>query len=142
MSKEPTFGSNLFNEITGAQNLYYQQFIFNNINRWFNINKAEKQVKNFTSSDDEFCEEKSWSRWMNFQKLLSHLTQPSLGQMEQVLFTTSYTRIICFSHFLCLHLFLNLISWHLQLYHPVVYFFYLTSVIFYITVIANHRLVI
>ena len=82
---------------------------------------------------------------MNFQKLLSHLTQPSLGQMEQVLFTTSYTRIICFSHFLCLHLFLNLISWHLQLYHPVVYFFYLTSVIFYITVIANHsnhRLVI
>ena len=78
---------------------------------------------NFTSSDDEFCEEKSWSRWMNFQKLLSHLTQPSLGQMEQVLFTTSYTRIICFSHFLCLHLFLNLISWHLQLYHPVVYFF-------------------
>ena len=83
---------------------------------------------------------------MNFQKLLSHLTQPSLGQMEQVIFTTSYTRIICFSHFLCLHLFLNLISWwHLQLYHPVVYFFYLTSVIFYITVIANHsnhRLVI
>ena len=123
MSKEPTFGSNLFNEITVAQNLYYQQFIFNNINRWFNINKAEKQVQNFTSSDDEFCEEKSWSRWMNFQKLLSHLTQPSLGQMEQVLFTTSYTRIICFSHFLCLHLFLNLISWHLQLYHPVVYFF-------------------
>ena len=82
---------------------------------------------------------------MNFQKLLSHLTQPSLGQMEQVLFTTSYTRIICFSHFLCLHLFLNLISWHLQLYHPVVYFFISLSVIFYITVIANHsnhRLVI
>ena len=78
---------------------------------------------------------------MNFQKLLSHLTQPSLGQMEQVLFTTSYTRIICFSHFLCLHLFLNLISWHLQLYHPVVYFFISLD----ITVIANHsnhRLVI
>ena len=65
---------------------------------------------------------------MNFQKLLSHLTQPSLGQMEQVLFTTSYTRIICFSHFLCLHLFLNLISWHLQLYHPVVYFFFISLV--------------
>ena len=40
---------------------------------------------------------------------------------------------------------LQLIITGIPLYHPVVYFFYLTSVIFYITVIAkhsNHRLVI